>query len=504
MISNAIASERVSSVVGYALEAGNFMQTSPNLPHRIAVLAEANTANQSALNSDPIVIFSAQEAGSIFGYGSPVFNILRILKPLNTGGVGGIPIVVYPQLEVAGASAKIQTLTITGTANATGTHYVKVGGRKQIDGYSYAVNIVKDDTPTIIAAKISDAINGVLFSPVTASAALGVVTITTKWKGKTAQEVGVEMDINTQNLNVTYAVVETAAGSGLPSITPSLNKFEAAWNTIVINSYGLEATILDSLEQFNGKPSTSSPSGRFQGIVMKPFIAITGSTLEDPSSFTDSRKNELTIAIAPAPFSKGHSMEAAANMALLFARMTQDNPHLDVQELVYPDMPVPSTIGKMGTYDGRDQIVKKGCSVVELVDYAYQIKDFITTYHPTGDVDPQFRYCRNLIIDFNVRFGYYLLEMANVIGHAIAGDNDIVSAKKVVKPKQWKAILRTYADDLGTRALIADVEFMKSNIVVGISATNPGRIDTEFKYKKSGFARISSTTAVSGSNYGSI
>jgi hypothetical protein len=134
----------------------------------------------------------------------------------------------------------------------------------------------------------------------------------------------------------------------------------------------------------------------------------------------------------------------------------------------------------------------------------YQVQDFVTTYHPLGETPPQFRYCRNLMIDFNVRYGYYLLELINVVDHAIANDNDTVSASNIVKPKQWKAILDGYATSLTSRGLIVDAPFMQDSIDVDISTTNPDRLETFFRYKRSGFARIASTTAEAGFNFGTL
>jgi len=107
-----------------------------------------------------------------------------------------------------------------------------------------------------------------------------------------------------------------------------------------------------------------------------------------------------------------------------------------------------------------------------------------------------------LQLDFNVRYGYYLLEQINVVDHSISNDDDVVSAQKVVKPKQWKQIIFGYADDLSSRALIADAAFMQDSIQVEISGVNPDRLETFFKYKRTGVARISSTTAEAGFNFG--
>lgn len=504
MISDAISQDRISRIVGYDLKKGNFNTTSPNLPQRIAIFAEANEANQSTLDTDGNIITSAKQAGELYGYGSPMHIIARVLFPIYSNGVGGIPVVAYAQPKAVGAAAKILSITPSGVATANGTHYLVIAGRKSLDGVSYAINILKGDTTADITEKIEDAINNVLGCPFSATATDYHTTVTSKWKGLTADGLSITVDTGNNALGLTYSVMSTQSGSGTPDIAGGLAQFGNVWNTHVINSYGTVSTTLDSLEQFNGVPDPENPTGRYQGIVMKPFIALTGSVDEDPSSITDTRSTQVTIAICPAPLSAGLAMEAAANMEVLFANQCSENPHLDVAGQSYLDMPTPTAIGAMSDYNNRDAIVKKGCSTVDLVNGAYQIQDFITTYHPSGETPPQFRYCRNLNLDFNVRYGYYILEQQYVVDHAIAKDSDIVSVDKVIKPKQWIQVLNAYAEDLANRALIVDTAFMQKSIVVNLSTNNPDRFETFFEYKRSGFVRQAATTAEAGFNFGTL
>ena len=500
--STAVGTERISRIVGYKLKKGDFSTSSPNLPQRVAIFAEANNANQGTLDTDGREITSAAQAGTLYGFGSPIYHLMRILRPVTGGGIGGIPTIVYPQAEAAGATAKILEIAATGTATGNGTHFLKVAGRDAVDGEVYALNISKDDTTDDISQKIEDAINNVIGSPFTAASTDYEATLTSKWKGLTADGLSVTVDTGDNDLGITYAITETSAGAGTPSISGALSQIGNDWVTIVVNSYGLETTTMDALEAFNGIPDPETPTGRYTGIIMKPFIALSGSVLDNPSTITDTRKDDVTIAVCPAPLSAGLAMEAAANMCLLFARKEQDTPNLDVGGSSYVDMPTPTSIGSMASYDNRDSFVKKGCSTVDLVSGRYQIQDFVTTYHPVGEVVPQYRYCRNLMLDFNVRYGYYLLELINVVDHTIANDGDTVTAQKVVKPKIWKSIVSAYATDLGARALIADVPFMQDSIQVQISTTNPDRFETIFSYKRTGIARISSTDAEAGFNFG--
>jgi phage tail sheath gpL-like len=506
MASDSVGAERVSKVVGYKITKGNFALTSPNLPQRIAVLAEANEANQSGLDISAREITSAKQAGDLYGYGSPIYMIMRILRPIFSEGVGGIPVYVYPQAKAVGAAAKVISITPAGTATANGTHTLKIAGRGGMDGSFYDINIETGDTTADITAKIEDALNAVLGAPVTATSDDYEAVATTKWMGLTANDVSISVDDNDADLGIEYTIVTDAAGSGTPSIAAALDLFGTNWNTIVVNSYGIHEGTLDLLEEFNGIPDPTTPTGRFVGTLMKPFVAFTGSTADDISATTDAREDQVTIAICPAPGSDGLPMEAAANYARLAAVIAQSTPHLDVSGQSLPDMPTPEDgdIGSMAAYDFRDSVVKMGLSTVEMRAGKYTICDFVTTYHPEGENPPQFRYVRNIFIDLNVRYGYFILEQTYVVDHAIASDDDIVNVDAVIKPKNWKQIVDKYADDLASRALITQPSFMQDSITVELSDSNPDRLETFFKYKRSGFARIAATTAEAGFNFGTI
>jgi phage tail sheath gpL-like len=504
-----LGDEIVTRILGYALLAGNFQLVSPNLPVRIGILAEANDAAQAGLVIDrPTQITNVAQAAAIGGWGSPIYQIAKILFPRSGSSLGGIPVFVYPQLKAGGAAAKVTTLTITGPATASGTHYIVIAGRKAIDGATLAVNIVKADTATAIAAKYAAAIQAALGCTVSATSALGVVTMTAKWSGLTSQDITASVDSGTDLLGLTYVFNVTTPGTGTPAVDASLQLFANDWITHVINGYGLVSTVMDSLEAYNGKPVIGSnpASGRYLGTNFKPFVAYSGSVSADPSATTDTRLNDLTIKVSPAPNSPGLPMEAAANDCLLAAVCAQNSPQLDTCGQSYPDMPVPSdgNIGVMKDWSERDRIVKKGCSTVNLVGGVYQIQDPVTTYHPVGEVPPAYRYVRTLIIDWNVFYTYRLNEERYVVGRYIANDNDSVSAPNYVKPKNWRARMATIAEQLVSRGLLVDAPFMNANTTVQISATNSDRFQTAFQYKRSGYTRQADTSATAGFNYGTL
>ena len=503
MLSDAVNLDYYSRTLGYKIKRGDFAITSPNLPQRITIYAEANTANQATLDTTYKEITSTQQAGEVYGFGSPVYQIMRILRPVNGGSsVGGIKTIVSAQESPVGATARVLEITPTGVATKNGVHTLKIAGRSGLDGRFYNINIEKGDDTSDITSKIEDVINKVLGCPVSATSTDYEAIATTKWKGLTANDVSIEIDTNDVDLGITYSVAVTASGSGTPDISTALSGLGNAWTTLLVNSYGTVSSVMDALEATNGIPDDTTPTGRYAGIIMKPLIAITGSTEDDPSSITDSRKLEVTIAIAPAPLSKGLPMEAAANMTNIFARLMQNTPNGTVGGKYYPDMPTPESIGSMADYDTRNSILEKGCSTVDLVAGRYQVQDFVTTYHKDGEIPLQFNYCRNLMIDFNIRYTVYLKEVSNLLDKSIALDSDIVTASNVIKPKQWIQILNQVAEDLTARNLIVEVEFMKDSIQVQVSDTNPNRLETFFKYKRSSVVRIGSTTVEAGFYYG--
>ncbi len=499
-ISQAVGAERVSRVVGYKIKKGAQKVSGVNLPMRIAILAPVNHANQATIGTDPIEFTSASEIGAVAGYGSPAHQIARILRPIFGGGIGGIPTVLYPQVEAVGATATTTDVTVSGTPNKNIAHRLIINGRDNVDGEYYEFLIASTDNAAAIHAKIIDSVNNVTNSPVTASLGSGKVLFTSKWYGATSAELSVEVNTLGDSAGLTYVVGAKVAGTGAEVITDSLTLFGSAWNTIVINPYG--AAQHAALEAFNGAPSASNPTGRYTGVVFLPFIALYGSTESDKDTLAavtgaTARMNQVTNVVCPAPNSKGFTWEAASNVALLVARTAQDTPHLDVSGQSYTDMPVPldGLIGDMADYDSRDFLVKKGCSTVNLVNGVYQIQDLVTTYRPDGEIPPQFRYTRNLLLDWNIRYAYLLLELVHVKDKAIAQDEDFISVSGVVKPREWKAILFEMFKDLTSRALISDPTFSKDSTTVEIPGSNPDRFNTFFRYKRTGTVRIASTDA---------
>lgn len=500
-ISTAVGLERLSRVAGYKIKKGFFTNETPNLPQIIAVFGEANTANQSGLTVTKKEVTSAKEAAEEWGYGSPIHQQMRILRPSSGDGVGGIPTVVFPQLTAGGATATAREWTVVGTATGNATHTVIVNGRDGLDFQFYSFNVVSGDTATVVAGKLKDAINGVLSAPCSAANTAGVVTITSKWKGITSAELNIAVDFGDTAVGVTYTESASTDGTGVVSLAASLAQFGDTWYTCVTNPYG--ASQLAVLEAFNGNQEDAD--GRYAGLLFKPFMAYFGSRLDDKDDLVaitnaEARVEQTTNVICVAPLSKGFSCEAVANVVTLVARTFQDSPHLDVNNRPYSDMPTPTdgNYGDMMDYNNRDFLIKKGCSTVILDNGVYKVQDLVTTYHPDGETPLQYNYVRNLNLDWNVCDSYRILETIRLKDKTLVRDNQNVDVAGVIKPKEWKAVVFDLFDDLAEKALINDPQFSKDSLLVQISTLNPNRFETFFRYKRTGVARIESTDVEAG------
>lgn len=501
-----VSSERLSRVAGFNLGPGNKAVASQNFPISIAILAEANRAYQTEVDFNVAKeVTSAEQAGRLYGWGSPIHQIMAILRPTSGDLVGGIPTVVYPIAEAGSAAAAVKSIAATGTATGNGTHTVVIAGRRFKNSGRYDITVLRNDTAAMIATKIYDAVNAVLEAPVTAALDSPVTkaTLTAKWRGASS-DFSVSVDTNGNDLGVTYAVTTDTAAAGIPAVTTALTNFGSRWNSLVINGIGSDSATMTAFESWNGIPSNETPTGRYIGTTFKPAIVFTGSTLANPSNITSDRRNNCTICIAPAPNSAGFAFEAAANMVAAYAPIAQNNPHLDLTGRNYPDMPVPAdgVIGVMSSYNERDAISKLGCSTVDLVAGVYQVQDMVTTYRPEGDANPKFKYPRDLVVDFNIYWTYRLQEILYVIDKVIVADGKTVTASNTISPKKWLQRIASMAQDFERRALVARADYMIERSTCSIDSSNPNRLNTELSYERTGRVIISSTMAFADSYFG--
>jgi phage tail sheath gpL-like len=142
------------------------------------------TADGEATADVPIPIGSQQQADTAFGQGSELARMFQAFFANNFANeVWGLPVA-----EPAGAAAATGAVTMTAVPTAAGTIHLYIAGEH------VPVNVSSTDTVETIAAAIAAAVNEDVTLPVTAAAALGVVTLTSVFKSVNANEIAVSLN----------------------------------------------------------------------------------------------------------------------------------------------------------------------------------------------------------------------------------------------------------------------------------------------------------------------
>jgi len=169
----------------------------------------------------PVDVFDDDTAAVYFGRGSIAHLMVREAITAN-------PYVQLTAIAVDDDEAAVVAtgkVTFTGAATSVGVASVYIAGVR--------VNVAVDNGDAIadIAAAVAAAVGNMPDLPVTASAALGVVTLTAKNKGLAGNSIVISA--GTTATGVTVATTAFSAGDVDPDLAPAFAAVFAAWYNIV-------------------------------------------------------------------------------------------------------------------------------------------------------------------------------------------------------------------------------------------------------------------------------
>lgn len=467
--SNSIAYGSVYRV-GVGARAGDF----PLLEQRIAIFAEGNADKQTeiAANGGVLVPLTAAEVAEVAGYGSPAHLAAKMLFDNYSLNVERkfffIPeagVATKTSIELAGTGA---TITKTGTLTLN------------INGSLLPISLVKDATLAEVLATIKDAINANVNYPcdVLTAAPTTTIDITSKWAGASSAELDVSVFSDTST-GITWALTPTL-GTGETLPTDALAKLTNDWYPHVLNCLGngTSETILDAYEDFNGTPAAGN--GKYAAINMTPYVvwnATHESVLANITAVTDDRKEKNTNIYLAISNAQDFSFENAAEALAMFVNRSSGDPKQDVNDdvMLYATPPTDKDVGSVMDYNFRDALVKVGASTVNYKDGSYYTNDILTTYHPVSESDPVFRYVRDIMIVFTLidQIKKYNAKQKN----KTIAPNALPSAT-IISPALYKAgLLNEIIKPFVEAGYIAEFDYAKENLDVGINPTNSGRFD---------------------------
>ncbi|MEW6595651.1 MAG: phage tail sheath subtilisin-like domain-containing protein [Thermodesulfobacteriota bacterium] len=191
----------------------------------------------------PTQVFSDAQAADYFGNGSLAHLMCRAAITANRY----LDLTVIAMDDAGTAVAASGTITITGPATTSGTLSVFVGTQR------VELGIVSGDAASAIATNLVAELAKYPDLPVTAAAALGVVTLTAKNKGTVANQIDLAAECTAKG--VTATVVAMAGGSVDPTLSTALAKVFSEQYHVVATPYNDQTnlvTLRDHLDAVSG------------------------------------------------------------------------------------------------------------------------------------------------------------------------------------------------------------------------------------------------------------
>ena len=488
MISTAVSPDQRATTVGLETIYENLQQNIRFLPQRLGIIGQG--ADAASYDLEKKQIFSAFEAGTIYGFGSPLHLAARQLLPANNDGVGAIPVTIFPL--AAGTTAAAGSISVSDDVQTEQqTYIVKINEIR-----SEIITLPVDTDQTEAISLIIAGINAILEMPVIATAAAAAVTLTAKWKGESGNDLKIEL-IGIE-AGITFAITQPTGGAANPDVQPALDMVGLTWETMFLNCLNIsDETALEKYRLFG--------EGRWQPIKPKPCLFFSGNTLTSVNSavaISDSRPLDRINVQLVAPGSNELPFVIAARQLARIVKIANSNPPVDYIGQT-ADGIVAGVDEDQWTDTERDFAVKKGSSTIEVVDNQIQISDVVTFYHPTGDPIPAYSYVVDIIKIMNVTYNIRLIfENTNWLGHPLIRNQDATNNPAARRPSAAAGALASLFEQLGLAAILVDIDFAKKSIIAGINTQNPRRLDISATYKISGNVGIISITQKWGFNFG--
>ena len=492
-MTTAFSPSRRASGFGVLTSFKNLAPGGFGLQQRIAVIGRG--ASLSTYTLDKRQVFSAQEAGETYGFGSPIHEMVYQLLPPSGDGVGDIPVTVYPLAD--GNAGSFNGVTPGGSSPTTAETLWTIDCNN-----IQAQVLVPAGTNTFdLVAFLVGAITAEPRMPIEANNGITKINYTSKWHGETANELTVSI---TSDIPVgpTFADADLASGSTLAGhdYSPLFDQFGDVWETMIISGLGSNTDFLDAVSAFN--------EGRWSPAVSKPMHGSYYTTRETSVATAivvpDARGSDRTNVQLSAPGSNDSPWALTARMAAQVALVANSrSPASDYSRRPATGM-TPGADGDQWNSAERDTAVKAGASTSAVRDGVLTLLDTVTMYHPSGDPTPAFRYVNDIVklqqLISDVRA---IFDSPDWAGAPLLPDGQTTRNRSAKRPSMARAALFKLIGDWGLKALISDPGAAKDSVLAAIDGSNQRRLNLEFTVQLSGNAGIISTDLNFGFFFGS-
>lgn len=471
-ISSPIAPNWKVPLISIAVD--NSMAGTPTDPTP-ALIVDYMFASGTATPSQPIAVGSPSMAASFFGLGSPVERAFSRFFAINQSQVVYCAGITPP---TAGAVAT-GTITPAGPATAAGTIDLYIAGQN-ID-----VGVSSGDTAAIMATNIAAAINAMITLPVTAAAASGVVTLTSRWKGLTANDITIldsylgtaGGEILPAGVTLAYSGPQLTGGTGSPDFSSVI----ANLGDSIYKHVSLAHTDTGSLQAWNTEFGFGN-SGRWGWIRMLygQIWSAARNTYSNMITFGQSLNYPTTSILGWEPQAPSPVWEVAAAYAAQASQAFSADPARPLQTLTLDGL-LPAPKSYRWNKPERNALAQSGIAIQTVYsNNTAQIDREQTTYqlNSYGRPDNSYEVATTL-----ATLDAVLTRLANAITSKyprckLADDGTpFAPGQAIITPKSAKAELVAEYAELEYDGLCENMAAFKANLICQRSDTDPNTLE---------------------------
>lgn len=438
----------------------------------VGQMFSTGSAKGTAALNVPVAVGSLALAGQMFGIGSMLYRMVKAFLQVNTTQ----QLWCLPVAEPTGTTAS-GTITITaGTAGGLLTGYIA--------GQKVQLVVGSTDTAATIATNFAAAINAIAEMPVTAAASAAVVTVTSKWIGLTANDIGIVFNyLGTAGgesfpTGLSVQIGAMAGGTGSPTFTAAISAIQSMVYDYVGMPYNDAATqAVWNIEYGFGSGGRWDYTRQQYGFV----VNVARDTYANLMTWGLAQNSPVisTMALetdAPAPV-----WEVGAAYCGLAALGFSDDPALPLQTLEFLGL-LPARLQYRFSQTQLNSLTNSGLAVMAVnANGNYAIMREATQYqlNAYGQSDTAFG-----LLTVLSTLAELLARLKSAITtkyprvKLIPDGTKIGPGQKAVTPTDIKAELIAEYSAAAYDGLVSNIDQFKANLIVEIDDNNPNKLNT--------------------------
>ncbi len=402
-----------------------------------ALLIVQQLATGSAVAGTINRITRPDQGRALYGAGSVGAEMVEAFKKANKT----TDLYALGLADAGGGVAATGTFTFAGTATSSGAAALYIGSVR------IPIPVAVGATAASLATAAAAAINAIATLPVTAAAALGVVTLTARHKGEVGN--GIDLAVGRRQgdsavAGITLTVGAMAGGTTNPTLQTALDAIAALWFTDIVvpwddaTSLGALAADMASRYLAMGKKDASAyvgHRGTFGGLTTKGALT-----------------NSPFITGFGAKGSPSSPWAWAATLAGVAAFQLANDPARQLRTLALPGIEAPAEADRF-TDTEMDLLLKGGISTFTAQDDGTVTIDRIVTTYKTSPLGVPDRAWLDIMVPktaSRIRYDWSSYVALQYPRHKLADDDSPAAAERdaVVTPKRmlgsWAARCKLY------------------------------------------------------------